>query len=347
MSGPLLSSLAGDAQIAALFAPEADIRAMLEVEAALAEAQGALGILSPVVAARIASVCRDIRPDEEAIRRGLVRDGVPVPELVRQLRAAIDSDHADDVHVGATSQDIVDTGSMLRLKAVFGLLNERLVVLLSILDRLAGRHGAQRLMAQTRMQAALPFTVAAKLRTWRDPLSRHAQRLAEVRAALPVQLGGPVGDGSSFGGHAAALRAAMAERLGLADGLPWQSAREPVMEVGQALALLSGTMGKIGQDIALMAQNEVATLKLSGGGGSSAMAHKQNPVSAEVLVALARFNAGLLGTLHQSMVHENERSGAAWTLEWMVLPQMAETAGASLRHAAALLEGASFPEIAQ
>ena len=97
--------------------------------------------------------------------------------------------------------------------------------------------------------------------------------------------------------------------------------------------LLSGTLGKIGQDIALMAQNEVGEVRLATGGGSSAMPHKSNPVPAEVLVTLARFNAGLLGTLHQALVHENERSGAAWTLEWLVLPQMAVATGAGLSKA--------------
>ena len=114
----------------------------------------------------------------------------------------------------------------------------------------------------------------------------------------------------------------MAERLDLALRPSWHSQRDRIGEFGSFLSLLSGTLGKIGQDIALMAQNEVGEVQLATGGGSSAMPHKSNPVPAEVLVTLARFNAGLLGTLHQALVHENERSGAAWTLEWMVLPQM-------------------------
>ena len=138
------------------------------------------------------------------------------------------------------------------------------------------------------------------------------------------------------------MRAALAERLGLADHEPWHSDRTPILDIAHAFVLLSGTLGKIGQDVALMAQNEIATIRLAGGGGSSAMAHKQNPVGAEVLVALARLNAGLLGTLSQSMVHENERSGAAWTLEWILLPQIAEATGAGLTLADMLLTGARF-----
>jgi len=101
-------------------------------------------------------------------------------------------------------------------------------------------------------------------------------------------------------------------------------------------------LGKIGQDIALMAQNEVGEVRLATAGGSSAMPHKSNPVLAETLVALARLNAGLLGTLGQALVHENERSGAAWTLEWLVLPRMAVATAAGLEKAAVLVEGLRF-----
>jgi 3-carboxy-cis,cis-muconate cycloisomerase len=114
------------------------------------------------------------------------------------------------------------------------------------------------------------------------------------------------------------------------------------VEFGQWLALVAGSLGKIGQDVALLAQNEIGSVRLAGGGASSAMAHKSNPVAAEVLVALARATAGLSGTLAQAMVHEGERSGAAWTLEWMTLPPLAIAAAAALRHADAMLRSLSF-----
>ena len=130
----------------------------------------------------------------------------------------------------------------------------------------------------------------------------------------------------------------MAQALGLACAPPWHSARDRLAEFAAWMSLAAGSLGKLGQDVALMAQNEVAAVELPHGGGSSAMAHKSNPVGAEVLVALARLTAGLLGTFHQALVHENERSGAAWTLEWLVLPQMTEAAGAALRIACGLVE---------
>jgi len=225
---------------------------------------------------------------------------------------------------------------------VFAILDDRTEGLLDLLGSLSAREGSRPLMAHTRMQSALPFTVADKIATWTRPLEGLRSRLTRLSRDLPVQLGGPIGTGASFGPAYPSLRSDLARRLSLRDAAPWHSDRSVIMDVAQGFALLAGTLGKIGQDVALQAQTEVAVIRLEGGGGSSAMAHKQNPVGAEVLVALARMAAGLSGTLAQSMVHENERSGAAWTLEWLLLPQLAEAAGAALVVAERLLSGASF-----
>lgn len=336
----LVDSLTGDAGIAAEFAAEAEIAAILVFEAELAGAQADLGLLPAEAASRIAAVAAALRPDLAAIGRGMERDGVCVPSLVSDLRQAVGEPHAGFVHLGATSQDAIDTGLMLRLKRVLDGLDARLGRVLETLETVAREQGGRALMAQTRMQAALPFTVADKLDTWARPLAGHRARLGALRAGLPLQLGGPIGTG--VGASAKALRAALARRLGLRDAPPWQSDRTTILDIAQGLALLAGTLGKIGQDVALMAQTGRGTVTLAGGGGSSAMAHKRNPVGAEVLVSIGRFNAGLLGLLAQSLIHENERSGAAWTLEWMLLPQMAQTTGRALVLAQDLLAGARF-----
>ncbi|WAJ28903.1 3-carboxy-cis,cis-muconate cycloisomerase [Antarcticirhabdus aurantiaca] len=343
MSGDaLVASLAGDDEIAAQFSATAEIAAMLRFEAVLAEAQGALGIIPDDAARAIAEAASRVVADKVAIRRGMARDGVPVPALVMELRAACGEAQGGFVHHGATSQDVVDSGSMLRLKMVLSLINDRVARVLGRLADMAADQAATPLMAQTRMQAALPFTAAEKLATWRVPLESHRGRLARLAAELPVQLGGPIGNGASFGPDYPALRADLARRLGLREAQPWHADRTPVLDVAHGLALLTGSLAKIGQDVALMAQTRVQAIELTGGGESSAMAHKRNPVAAEALVALGRLNAGLLGTLAQSMIHENERSGAAWTLEWLVLPQMAEAAGGACRLAEALLADARF-----
>lgn len=336
---PLISALAGDDAIADLLSDEAHLHALLAVERTLAEASAESGWISPDSATAIAEVIEAFSPDWERLKQGMARNGVVVPELVAQLRQRLPEAHRAALHKGATSQDIIDTALMLQLGKVLVLIEPRIGDILAQLDMLAGHYGDHPLMAHTRMQAALPTHWGDKLVGWAEPLGRHLAALETLRSgALPVQLGGPVGDRSSFGGYGDAIAASIARRLGLVDAAPWHANRETIVGLGGRLAMLTGTLGKLGADVALLAQTEVKAVTLTDGGVSSAMAHKSNPVAAETLVALARFNAGLAGTLQQAMVHEYERSGAAWTLEWLVLPPMLETAGASLRTTRLLLE---------
>lgn len=335
----LLSSLAGDPQIEALLGDEAQLAAMLAFERELAFAEAEAGLIAQEAATAIAAAIAGFAPDWGGLAAGFATDGVVVPALVKQIRATLPAAHRDALHKGATSQDVVDTALMLQLGRVARAYETRLAGVLERLATLAAAHGGRPLMAQTRMQRALPFTWRDKLLTWQQPLERHLQTLAAMRqGGFAIQLGGPVGDRASLDGHGDAVAAALARRLGLANAPCWHSQRDRVVGFGSLLSLISGSLGKIGADVALMAQNEIAAVQLTGGGSSSAMAHKSNPVRAEVLVALARFNAGQAGTLQQAMLHENERSGAAWTLEWLTLPAMAVTTGAALRLAAELLD---------
>jgi 3-carboxy-cis,cis-muconate cycloisomerase len=174
-------------------------------------------------------------------------------------------------------------------------------------------------------------------------MRRHLRALEAMRPnLLVVQLGGPVGDRKTFAGKGERIARHIARRLDLGLAEPWHVARDPLVAFGSLLSLIAGSLGKFGADVTLLAQSEIGAITLAGGGGSSAMPHKSNPVKAEVLVSLARHIAGLAGTLHQAMVHENERSGAAWTLEWLTLPQCAINAAASLRLANALAGDISF-----
>jgi 3-carboxy-cis,cis-muconate cycloisomerase len=244
------------------------------------------------------------------------------------------------VHFGSTSQDVLDTSLILRLKPVLEILAARLADLDAHLAGLAREHGAATLMGRTRMQRALPITWADKIASWRAPLARHHKRLQELKPRLlVVQFGGPVGTLEKLGDKAPSVAAALASRLDLAvPAGSWHSARDTLAEFAGWLSLLTGSLGKIGQDIALMAQNEIAEVTVTGAGHSSAMPHKENPVLAETLVTLARFNASQLSAMHHALVHEQERSGAAWTLEWMIIPPMTVAAGAALARGLALMD---------
>ena len=333
---PLLSALLGDEEASRLFSVEAEIAAALAFERALAEAEAESGIIAGDAAAAIAAALGSFRPDTALLRTAVARDGVMVPELVRQIRAAVGEPHGGFVHLGATSQDVIDTSLVLRLKSILEHLGLLLTETILRLASLEERFGSRALTGMTRMQPAIPIRVADRVTAWRAPLKRHRERLSEqARRLLVVQFGGAAGTLEKLGDKGPAVRAALAAKLGLADAPQWHSQRDALADFAGWLSLLTGSLGKFGQDIALMAQSG-ADIALSGGGGSSAMPHKQNPVKAEALVALARFNATQLSGMHQALLHEQERSGAAWTLEWLLLPQIVVATAASLRLAAEL-----------
>jgi 3-carboxy-cis,cis-muconate cycloisomerase len=336
----LLSGLLGDDEIAPLFSAEAEIQQMVRFEAALAAAEGREGVIPATSADDIVSHLARFAPDLEAIRRATQRDGVVGVEFVRQLRGAVGSPLDKHVHFGATSQDLVDTALVLRLRAVLEIFEKRLILIRRKLHDLQKHFGERRIMGRTRMQDALPITVGDRLSSWDAPLERHLRRLNEMRPRLlVVQFGGPTGTLEALGDRAMAVTGHLAKALDLgAPARSWHSQRDNIVELADWLAQVSGSLGKIGADVCLMAQNSIAEIKLDGTGGSSAMPHKQNPVGAEVLVALAHYAATLVSGAHHALVHEQERSGSAWTLEWLVLPQMVATAGASLRNSITLLD---------
>lgn len=325
---PYLSGLVGDTEIAAHFSAAAEIETMLAFETALARSEAEAGLIPAGAGDRIAETSRHFSPDMPALREAVARDGVVVPELVRQLRRAVDDEDGGHLHFGATSQDVIDTSLMIRLSRIRAVLQVRLQKLVSDMRHLQALHGANRLMGRTRMQAAITITVSDRLDAWIAPLERHLASLPEC--AFPVQFGGATGTLDKLGDKAAAVRSRLAEALGLADRPQWQSQRDTIATFAGLLSLITGALGKIGQDVALMAQDG-GEIALSGGGTSSAMAHKQNPVQAEILVTLARFNATQLSGMHHALIHEQERSGSAWSLEWLLLPQMAVATGAALR----------------
>ena len=333
---PILSGLLGDGETAALLGVEAEIAAMLAFEAALAAAAAENGLIPAEAGQAIAGALAGFQSDMTALNEGAARDGVVVPELVRQIRQAVGEPHSRHVHSGATSQDVIDTAFVLRAGACLELLGSRLDALAHAFADLASRFGDLPLTARTRMQPAIPIRAADRIDNWRAPLLRHLDRLEALRRSIGVvQFGGAAGTLETFGGKGPAVRAALAGGLGLADAPQWHSQRDRIADLAGWLSLVTGSLGKFGQDVALMAQAG-GEIELAGGGSSSAMPHKRNPVDAEMLVTLARFNATQLSAMHHALVHEQERSGAAWTLEWMILPQMLMATGASTRIASKL-----------
>ncbi len=337
---PFLSDLLGDESVSRHFEASEDVKAMVSFESALVAAEASAGVVPSDAASGIQKACVDFVADMEALKGGAANDGVVVPEFVRQLRKTVPDNIAKYVHFGVTSQDVIDTSLILRLKSATEVIENALTKVINNIDILEGRFGHMPLMGRTRMQQALPVTVSHRLSEWRRPLVRQFDKLATLKTELfVVQLGGPVGSLDHFEGRGAEIRGKLAVLLGLVDPQNcWHTDRTSLVDYANWLAVLSGAIGKIGQDILLMSVNEVTEISTSGRGGSSAMPHKQNPVKAEILVTLGRFNAVNMSGMHQALPHENERSGQSWTLEWMILPQMVVATSASLRQANELLE---------
>ena len=334
----MYSALLSDPEVAALLDDAAQARAMVRVERALAVAEGRLGVIEPGVATAIEQRLSNFEPGLVGLARGTAEAGVPVPALVAQLRVAVGGEAAGFLHWGATSQDIVDTALILQLREALVLLEGRLAALTAALARLADAHRATVAVARTRFQQAVPTTFGLKAAAWLAPLLRHRARLAGLRSRLlVVQFGGAAGNLSALGAQGVAVMEALAAELDLdCPALPWHAQRDTLAELASWLALVTGSLGKLGLDLLLLAQSEVAEVREARGGGSSTMPQKANPVLSEALVTLARRNATLLAGMYQAMPHALERDGAAWQLEWAILPDMIETTGAALAHAGEL-----------
>lgn len=326
-----LGGLFRDSEASRIWSPQQELSHMLAFEAAFTRALGHVGVVPAHVAGDLAGRIAAFAVDREGLRLGTARDGVPVPALVSQLRQMAGVDAAA-IHTGATSQDVMDTALALTLRAFNVVLRTRLVELQQAIRDLDAQFGAQPIMGRTRMQAALPMTASDRLRTWVHPLERHRERLNQIGPRVEVlQLGGAIGNGAALAPHAGAIADFMAAALDL--HLPpttWHVSRDALADYANLLSLISGSIGKMGQDICLMAQQGIDEIGLVNGGGSSAMPHKNNPVGAELLVTLARFNAVQISGMHHALLHEQERSGAAWMLEWMILPEMALATARSL-----------------
>lgn len=329
----LYRPLFGDDATAALFTDSAEVRAMLLVEGALARVQGRLGLIPEAAAAAIDRASREVQIDPAALGAEVAVNGVPVPGLIGAFRRAMQApEHAQFLHWGATSQDIVDTALALRLRRVVGDWDARLGLLIAALGRLARAHADLPMAARTYGQAATPTSFGAVVAGWGRPLIHHRTRLAEAAARLAtVSLGGAAGTLSAMGGDGPAVRAALAEALGLSDpGHSWHAERDRIGDFAAWMTGVTGSIAKMGDDLVLLTQSGIAEVRLAGAGGSSTMPQKQNPVGPSVLVALARQVAPLAAALQGAAVHRQQRDGAAWFVEWLTLPQLCISTGRSL-----------------
>lgn len=335
-------SLFSDEDMLRLFSDSAELRAMLIVEAALAKVQGALGLIPPDAAAFIARAAHEVQLDPAGLAAETAVNGVPVPAFLAAFRKAAEApEMMQYLHWGATSQDIMDTALALRLRRVLELWQERLDAVVQRLAGLARAHADLPMAGRTFGQAATPTSFGAVVAAWGWPLADWREGLGPVRAAvLNVSLSGAAGTLSAMGEAGPEVRARLAEALGLADpGRSWHSDRSGMARLAGFAAGLAGSLGKMGEDLILLAQSGLAEVSTGGGGSSSTMPQKRNPVAASVLVALSRQVIGLAATMQGAGLHRQQRDGAAWFTEWLTLPQMCISTGKMLAVAEGLLAG--------
>jgi len=252
--------------------------------------------------------------------------------LVKAFHAATDApEHAQYFHWGATSQDIMDTALVLRLKQVLAMFEGRLQAIIKALGELAEAHADLPMAGRTYGQIASPTTFGALVATWGMPLVDHLQRLTELRPRLlRISLFGAAGTASQLE-NAPDVRCKMAKALGLdPTDTPWHSTRDSIAEFSGWLVLVTGSLGKMGEDLLLLTQSGIAEVSLGGGGASSTMPQKSNPVLPSLLVALARQITALNSAIQGAQIHRQQRDGAAWFVEWMNLGQITMATGRAL-----------------
>jgi 3-carboxy-cis,cis-muconate cycloisomerase len=323
--------------VAAQVSDHAWLQAMLDVEAALAAACAAEGLIPGLAAEEIAAACRPDAFDIAALGRDAAHSATPVVALVKALRAAVPEPARAHVHLGATSQDISDTALMLIAHRALEPLLDDAGASADAAAALAEAHRASPMIGRTLLQQAVPITFGLRAAGWLVGIDAGRRRLEEVRAVeLAVQMGGPVG------ARGPAVAARVAAELGLAEPvMPWQAIRVRPVTLAAALGAFAGVLAKIARDVTLLAQQEVAEVREGGGpdrGGSSAMAHKRNPVSSVSVLACAKRAPGLVATALAAMEQEHERAAGAWQAEWGTYTDLLVLTGSGTAWARDLLE---------
>jgi 3-carboxy-cis,cis-muconate cycloisomerase len=331
-SSDLFGTLFLPDDVRAAVGDDAWITAMLEFESAFARAEARAGVIPGEAAAAIAAACHPERFRAEALGREARAAGNPAAPLVRALTDAVEGDAAGFVHWGATSQDVLDTAAMLVARRALALIGEELDRVAAACARLADEHRNTAMPGRTLLQQALPTTFGLKAAGWLCAVDDASRRLAAV--PLAVELGGAAGTLASLAPDGITVLRHLAEELALEEPVvPWHTARARMADLGAALVLAAGALEKIGRDVILMAQTEVAEVAEPGGGergGSSTLPHKRNPVGSALVVACAARVRGEASILLAAMAQEHERAAGGWQAEWEALSgALAYTGGAA------------------
>lgn len=340
----LLSRLYADPELGAIFGEVAGVSRWLEVESALAQAQGAAGVISQSAADEIVSAARIDNIDLNRLWRETATVGYPIFPLVRMISEAAGAEGAGRVHYGATTQDIMDTGLVLQLREAGYYLLRGVDRLGDALAALTRAHSETIMAGRTHGQQAVPTTFGVKCATFLDEVTRHRVRLARATAEVSVvSLFGAAGTSAALGSHATAVRAGLASRLSLdTTDIPWHVSRDRLVEFGLSCALLSGIVARFAREVVDLSRTEigeVAEPRNLHRGASSTMPQKANPIWSEAVIGLAATAGSLAPALLRTLEAGHERAAGEWQIEWQVLPEIVVLSGSAMRVASEIAEG--------
>ncbi|GHB34524.1 lyase family protein [Mongoliitalea lutea] len=297
------------------------IRAILTYESCLASCQSSLGIIPKEAAQAIHEAVNRVRVDDGLIQQvdsSTAENGIPTIAVVEAIKEQLDQSYHPFLHVGVTSQDLIDTAHMLALQQLTKDFRQVFSGNFQSLVKSWLEHSDWICIARTRQQQALPVTFGYKLYHWFAPLVDSLKILEQLR--FPVSLGGPVGDMRAFGEQGKVLTEKLAEALGMDDfGAVWHQNRQPVLEIVNVYERILMQLRKILQDWIFLANSEIAELRLLSKGKSSAMAHKNNPVQLEQAMVLVSIALDSIQNYKNHAIFSSERDGVSWTLEWYYL----------------------------
>ena len=347
MSNQLFDAYFTSAPMRAVFSDRGRLQGMLDFEAALARAEARVGLIPQAAVAPISSACVAEGFDVAALAQAIASAGnsaIPLVKALGRQIAAADAEAERYLHLGATSQDAMDSGLVLQLRAAVALFETGLAQLAEALAEQAERHADSVLPGRTWLQHATPVTLGMKLAGLLGAVTRHRQRLAELKPRLLVlQFGGAAGTLAALGEQALPVAEALAGELDLLlPEQPWHTQRDRLAEFASWLGLLAGTLGKLGRDLSLLMQTDVGEAfepAAPGKGGSSTMPHKRNPVGAAVLIGAATRAPGLVATMLAAMPQEHERSLGLWHAEWETLPELCCLVSGALQQALIVVSG--------
>ncbi len=346
-SDGLTSFLFSTPEMANVFSPLAQLRAMMRFEWALSSALETNGLAEAGSAAVVEKLLNADLIDRVSLLSVARHSGNIAIPFVQQLTAAVNAQSeiaARSVHLGATSQDVLDSALVLQMKEALHLLDEALTRLDAALLAQVRRHRDAVMLGRTWLQAGPPVTLGLKLAEVLSALRRDRQRIRQEQdRVLVLQFGGAVGTLASLGSLGSVVSAKVAQLLDLAEPeLPWHTQRDSLAAIVQLLALVTGTLAKLGRDIALLMQSEVGEVSEGGAeghGGSSTMPHKHNPVGCAALIAIHAKMPGLAATMLHAMQQEHERGLGLWQAEWDTVPEAFRLTSASISYATEVIEG--------